>query len=501
MRILEIASLIVVSSIFLSLAAGRPRLWWQPATQESPHRPALVPLLLAALALIAPIASLIVHNSRTSMWPIYGTSFILAAYLLWRTFHRPQPRKKGVWPFLGRLVIGLIALLPATASALFTAAFPVFSLPDPTGENDLLGVTQMTLTDSSREETFTPDPNDKRTLNVTIYFPADSTLSTQEDSVAHLPEDALSTPILSQFAIPEALRPVLASLFDHSRLIKTHSTEGLLPHSGPLPILFYSPGMGTVSADNIPLFEELASHGFIVVTTDHPYTSGPTLSSEINETTTTEQHNEFVTQRGKDLSFLLDQMAAANEDPSNIFHGHIDIEKVGVLGFSYGAATTVQTLASDPRFKAGFGMDGAMYGDDVDKDIPQPLLYALSTNTLRQLTSLQSGSADMPLTPAQQKEQAANIERAITIMGAPNARRWTVTMQDSVHLSYTFVPLLAPALIPSPHSAQEVPTIRALAVDYFTHTLLGEEAKILGKDGAYPRPLIFSPDPAHPVSK
>lgn len=477
----------------------QPRLWWDSIEARDSDRFKIVPAFLAGVAIITPIASIAAHNSRTSMWPIYGTSFMLAAYFLWRTFHRAPPRKKGLWPAIGRISIGFIAITPAASSALFTIAFPVISLPTPTGQYPHIGVTYANFTDTSRGETLSTDPNDKRTLQTTIYYPAEIN-SVPNEPVTHLSDYDLPSEMASLLNPPKFLHLATSTLFDHTRLINTHSYEGLRPHqSHPFPILFYSPGYGPFSQDIIPLAEELASHGYIVVTTDHPYTSGyKTLP--LASDTTTEQHNAHLIQRSKDLSFLLDRMIAANQDPSSIFHGAIDTNKVGILGFSYGAATAVQTLATDPRFKSGFALDGTFFGDMIDnKEIAQPLLLALNTNAVERYSRYLKGKKDPHSENPQEKSSSARMERALKIMGRPKGKRWTVTMKDSIHRSYNFIPSLAPALYNAPHNAAEVGTIRALAIDYFNHTLLGEAPKILGKNGDYPRPLVFFAEPAWPV--
>lgn len=58
------------------------------------------------------------------------------------------------------------------------------------------------------------------------------------------------------------------------------------------------------------------------------------------------------------------------------FKGQLDMQRVSIVGHSFGGATCVATLAKEPRFKVGVMLDGWMHpvDDSLPPDVTQPLL-------------------------------------------------------------------------------------------------------------------------------
>ena len=72
-----------------------------------------------------------------------------------------------VWCILG-FTIGLLLI---STSAFYSIMMPIIELPVPSGEY-IIGSTNYTVTDESRDETQTDNPNDKRELFVEVWYPA-----------------------------------------------------------------------------------------------------------------------------------------------------------------------------------------------------------------------------------------------------------------------------------------------------------------------------------------
>lgn len=66
--------------------------------------------------------------------------------------------------------LGVLALIVAAG---LPALFPVFRLAQPTGPH-VVGFTRFALLDSTRPESFSADPTDKRALVVEAWYPAES---------------------------------------------------------------------------------------------------------------------------------------------------------------------------------------------------------------------------------------------------------------------------------------------------------------------------------------
>jgi predicted dienelactone hydrolase len=121
---------------------------------------------------------------------------------------------------------------------------------------------------------------------------------------------------------------------------------------GPHPLVVYSHGFMSTRHGGTHVAEHLASHGYVVVSTDYPLThfgapGGPNV-------------NDVVHQPG-DVSFLIDRTLALTPEERS-FEGSIDPERIGVIGVSLGGLTS--TLAAyhprlgDPRIRAAVSVAG-----------------------------------------------------------------------------------------------------------------------------------------------
>jgi dienelactone hydrolase len=163
------------------------------------------------------------------------------------------------------------------------------------------------------------------------------------------------------------------------------------------PVLILSPGFGSPTKLYSALAEQLASHGYIVVGISHTY-DVPTLfpggrigiqSTLFNALTSKDKENQAFDQatdiRAKDASFVLNELQRLNaNDPQGLLAGHIDLNRVGILGHSLGGSTTLEAMLSDRRFQAGILLDGAVYGTlarhEQNQYLQQPLMLISREN-------------------------------------------------------------------------------------------------------------------------
>lgn len=120
--------------------------------------------------------------------------------------------------------------------------------------------------------------------------------------------------------------------------------------TGPFPLLVHSHGYGSSRAEATQLGRRAASHGYIVVAVDFPFTSTDRLLSGEEIDT-----SDIIHQAG-DVSFLIDQMLALSHDPKHLFANAVDEERIGVTGVSLGGLTTLLVTyhpqLKDARIKA-----------------------------------------------------------------------------------------------------------------------------------------------------
>jgi predicted dienelactone hydrolase len=133
---------------------------------------------------------------------------------------------------------------------------------------------------------------------------------------------------------------------------------------GKRKLVVFSHGYGAPSTQSTPLMENLASHGFIVVSPAH---TGNTVDSHDDEPEVAGPN------RVPDISFVIDAMFKRNKDAEDPFYGRIDESEVAVVGNSYGAMTALGVAggwglsAPDSRVSAIVPISAL-----VDKDNPLP---------------------------------------------------------------------------------------------------------------------------------
>ncbi|MEV6281304.1 alpha/beta hydrolase [Kribbella sp. NPDC051770] len=257
--------------------------------------------------------------------------------------------------------------LPATpASALASPRTGlVLNLPRPTGRYPV-GTTMLHLTDSSR-----PDPWNAATtreLMTTIYYPA---LHTHGHArVPHLTPTAAAI-----FTGLDAglLHPELPSSGVDWAATRTHAYADAPALPVRRPVLLYSPGGADPRTIGTSLAEDLASHGYVVVTIDHPgetsevdFPGRPPRVIEITPDVQTDPvlNRTMMTTRFADIHFVLDEL---HRLPGHPLHRTLDLRRVGTYGHSAGGATAAQSMHADPRIRAAANLEG--YLDLADGEL------------------------------------------------------------------------------------------------------------------------------------
>jgi hypothetical protein len=253
------------------------------------------------------------------------------------------------------------------------------TLPRPTGPY-AVGRLVADWRDDHRVDPFAP-LGGRRELPVWIWYPA----SGQRSSA---PATYMPARLRDAMQPPSQLVRFLMGRFTTDRANVTgHALDGppLASSDHPFPVLILKPALGAAVVQNSVLAEDLASHGYVVVGTDSPYTTpavvyqdgrvvlrtaaghpsenAPGPTSDL----TPGQPNDFylpvLDVWVADNRFVLDRLTALNaSDPSGRFTGRLDLAAVGALGHSLGGATALQFCHEDPRCRAGVDLDGMPLG-------------------------------------------------------------------------------------------------------------------------------------------
>lgn len=397
MRLVE--GLILVAISFSLVAYLVPR-------SRRPRWFLFLPFLVALLVLI----HLIVEGYRWQMVPGYTLAAVVVVAMVW-SLRRQAGQQSGPTSLRRRVatIVGVaFGLLLLAAAAALPSVFPVFRLPEPTGPHTV-GTQYYYWIDEDRPEEYTTDPGDFREVSAQIWYPAD--LSGDENAIPYMSRDAART-LSRSWNGPEFL-------LDHLALVRTHAYLGadVAGTGAPFPVITYSTS-GLMSA-HMTLFEELASHGYVVVCLGHPYWNpfvyGPggevlpfddeneqyqawwaeadsevvlRAKSQVSRarTTAAQEHAESrlnevmplalldLRMWAGDIGFVLDELEAMIQGVA-FLAGALDLDHVGVMGFSKGGAAAGQFCATDARCKAGINLTGFMYGDILDRPLDTPFFF------------------------------------------------------------------------------------------------------------------------------
>ncbi|MCC7451288.1 MAG: hypothetical protein IT324_28015 [Anaerolineae bacterium] len=123
----------------------------------------------------------------------------------------------------------------------------------------------------------------------------------------------------------------------------------------PYPLILYSHGYLGSNLEILPVIQPLVTHGFVVVGLQHPMDSTPIS----------------VVDRPLDILFVLNHLATT---PQPDFKGVIDMDRVGVLGWSKGAYTSLALNGAriDPVSAANWTAKPMIPGDLSDIRTLQP---------------------------------------------------------------------------------------------------------------------------------
>jgi len=309
-----------------------------------------------------------------------------------------------------RLIGGVLNLFAIGLAAALPILFPHLRLPEPSGSY-AVGTTNLHFFDETRPETFTRDTSDHRELFARVWYPANIPAGKTPVSYcenAHEISRALTGPT-----------PMPSFLFDHLALTKTFSYRDAEIAAGKerFPVVIFSHGYWGGVSQCTALMQELASHGYVAVSLGHSYETPYLIQADRHVRAFNPGNEEFrlrgiergaafhVEQRitqtrdlneleavireisrlrpkavesvriwSEDISSTIDELERINLG-NGIFSGRLNLERVAVMGHSFGGAAAGQTCLDDERCKAGINMDGLQMGDMLDKDLSRPFLF------------------------------------------------------------------------------------------------------------------------------
>jgi predicted dienelactone hydrolase len=139
---------------------------------------------------------------------------------------------------------------------------------------------------------------------------------------------------------------------DRTLIVDLYLPESSAESQGLLkaPLVVASHGLAGDRKGFAIMAEHLASHGFAVAALDHPGSDRAQfealLAGRVNEIA---RPTEF-SDRPRDVSFLLDELTRLNEDSNSRIANRLDLEKIGIIGHSFGGYTALALAGARLNF-------------------------------------------------------------------------------------------------------------------------------------------------------
>jgi pimeloyl-ACP methyl ester carboxylesterase len=374
------------------------------------------------------------------------------------------------WTLLPVAILNTVLLLGVLGVSYL---LPMFRLPDPTGPM-AVGTLAQTWVDADRNG---------RKVPVQMWYPAEPDPSAPR--AAYLSDAKEQVKGL----------PVPAFLLTHLEHVQTQSVLNarVLHSNESYPVLLFSHGVGGNAAQNTVQFQELASHGYVVVSIDHSFSFE---AYNINpRTMTMDSYMEVLEQQVlpvqvADQRFVVDQLERIHaDDPAGRLTDVLDLDRVGVFGHSGGGSTGLQFCSGDARCKAMLNLDGNVLGRVRHTGIAQPYLH-ISQNVLVPLSEAEVAAIQPNVRPLA-LDYRQGIEDLLRV--TPDQASW-IRLQHSGHFTFTDAPLMFPVAVgPLRQMMGSIDGARAQQV-LNTYTRAFFDAHLKG----IASPLLRGPAPEYP---
>lgn len=356
---------------------------------------------------------------------------------------------------------------------------PVKVAPDiftaPTGPY-AVGTHEFLWIDQNRQDPFTKDPQVHRHLIARVWYPAQK-----------VPGAKTSQYILDPSEFPEK------SEYLNFIAVKTNAVADapLAKSKTPFPVLVYQPGGGTQRFVATYETEQLASHGYFVVAADHPgfsdtvrFPDGSKFAPDKNlRPEPTGAFRDDVLKNWDwlnkvvfptwtdDGSYTIDKIEELNKTPGQIFYHRLDTSNLGIFGWSFGGAASVQMSIDEPRVKAAVDQDGQLFGSAREKGTTKPLML------------MHHGAKDTVDKPEQQPvldELVALVDSWDKSLLAHSTNDWyDVTIAKTQHGNFSDFVLGRPAKPDETDPRRAHAIIIAYTMAFFDKYLRGEPSDLL----------------------
>lgn len=299
-----------------------------------------------------------------------------------KSFSRLSPQRSrklsSILVALASITIAICLGLSVAAQTDKTAPAKTDPWPKPAGPY-AVGVHEYLWVDQKRGEPFTKDPSDHRHLLVRVWYPAEAV--TGQETAPYITD-------VNEYPAGSIYRQGIKFITN------SYTDAPIAKGKSKFPVLIYQPGGGTARFVATFEVEQLASQGYVVIAADHPGFSDtilfpdgfkfkPDTMVQPKETGNFKQDvaaswtwlgDEVFPTWTADASYTLDKVEEMEKTPGQIFYKRLDVDRIGMFGWSFGGATSLQMATDDKRVKAAIDQDGQLFGDCWKKGTSRPVM-------------------------------------------------------------------------------------------------------------------------------
>ncbi len=416
--------------------------------------------------------------------------------------------KKTAFRHIPRFILGLaytVSAVMLTLTACLMYAFPVFQLPEPTGEHKV-GTQIFHFVDTGRDEIFDEKKKGKRELMVQIWYPAKHA----NGQPAPFIEEG---PVLKEEPLSKTLG-FPSIVMNYLKYIPSHSYGGaeVSTKSRSYPLIILNHGYKSSRIYHASQAENLASHGYIVASIDHTYSAFATVFPD-GRTATMKTDEYLIAEKdyrnmvGKvwtdDIAFVLDQFELINSGQIRTqFKGRLDLDHIGVFGHSFGGAASYDA-SYDGRITAGIDLDGGLYRYHNRPGTTKPFMFIFSESTFDRFNKVRQHHVytdeelkTMGATREEIKKETKDAEAEIAHFRYAASRGSRILyVKDMEHYNFADVQFLTPILRHIGLTGQIDPSRAASIINAYTLSFFDKHLK--NKGGR----LLEGPDEKFPEVK
>ncbi|KAF2269025.1 hypothetical protein CC78DRAFT_487941, partial [Lojkania enalia] len=259
------------------------------------------------------------------------------------------------------------------------------------------------------------------------------------------------------------------------------------------PVALFSAGLNTTRLFSSGLAQEISSHGFIVITVDHPYDTdivvfpngdviyGGRVIKPADMNGSTASVERALEIRAQDESFVLDTL------------GFKKYERTAVFGHSFGGAAAATTMLNDKRFRAGINIDGMMFGPVLNVSLGSltyPQAFMLWGSDGHDSLTDPSWTAFWNMTV---KGKHVDYEKEFTVRESAHGSYWDLNLLVDVAEMRESLSELAQLLIGPIPGARVYEILGKYVTSFFWYALgLKPEDEVLkGENGEFPEVVLL----------